>query len=492
MTVAAALLTEIEVSTNAAVSDWKKKEAAEFLLERVLYQAEKDEHDLAYYTSCKSENARKQSGSYYTPVDVAKFFWNQFFFAKGIADAQSATGLLCTHRFIEPSCGSGVLVYTLLRKFLELGVSLEAMRDLDLHLVDVNDCALDYSRRQFSLINSTLGDVYFSPSFENKDFLIYDGMKSDRPIVFFGNPPFVSNPKGATWKNTYADFMDRCLQEATPLAAIHFIVPLSIAFSRDYSALRHKLRLQNFAVYASHFDNIPDTLFKSGKPQSRNSNRANSQRCTIISVLSAKEHRLYSSELHRWNTADRATLLNRQTHFEEVTNYRLGDQFIRPSSPEMARYLQCQKFTHFLGDLVQAKGRHNLYIGSVARNYISVRGEAADGVQTFTFNNRHDFYRFLGIIVSDVFIDYWRSVGDGFHVTRANIMNFPVSESLDALVEYSLPMIRRIWSRRQGFEKSKLNSGAIVRSYDFSGVAPSFNQALSHLLTVDQTDNEEI
>lgn len=492
MSVTAALQRKPVITAEAKVSGWALQKSARTIVDRVLYQAEADERDLAYYTACKSEDARKKSGSYYTPVDVANYFWNQYFYANGIADAQSATKFIFSHRFIEPSCGSGVLAYALLGKLLELGVSLEAMRALDLHLVDINDFALEYSRRQFSLINETLGDNFFSPHFVNEDFLSFRGIKSGKPTVFFGNPPFVSNQRGATWKNTYADFMDRCLQEATQLAAIHFIVPLSIAFSRDYSALRNKLRQQNFAVYASHFDNIPDTLFKSGKPESSNSNKANSQRCTIVSAISAKEHRLYSSELYRWNTADRATFLSRCARFEDVTNYKLGDQFIRPSSPEMAEYLQCSKFKFSLGDLTQKNGGHSLYVGGVARNYISVRGEVASGVQTFNFKNKNDFYRFLGLIVSDVFLDYWRSVGDGFHVTRANILDFPISVPLDDFVARSLPKIKRMWARRKEFEKSKLNSGSIVRSYDFSGVAPLLNQALSLSLTVEQTDSEGI
>lgn len=48
--------------------------AAKLLLDRALQQAEKDERDLAYFSSCGSEQARKQSGSYYTPADVSGFF----------------------------------------------------------------------------------------------------------------------------------------------------------------------------------------------------------------------------------------------------------------------------------------------------------------------------------------------------------------------------------------------------------------------------------
>ena len=463
---------------------------AKLILNRVLHQAEKDERDLAYHTPCKSEQARKQSGSYYTPVDVAKFFWNQFFDASGISNPKQATAFVERHRFIEPSCGSGVLVYALLGKLLDLGIPLETMRNLDLHLVDFNTSALDYARRQFSLINAALGADYFAPCFEHTDFLTYEGLKSPRPIIVFGNPPFVSNPKGAKWKNTYADFFDRCLEVAAPLGAVHFIVPLSIAFSRDYSNLRDKLRSGCFAVYASHFDNIPDTLFKSGKPQSDNTNKANSQRCTIISAFVNREHRLYSSPLHRWNTSERSALLAGPTKFHDVTEYRMSDQFIRPTSIAMARYLQHQEFAYHLGDLTDARGSHVLHIGGVARNYISVRGETGSGVQAFAFNDRNSFYRFLGVVASDIFLEYWRSVGDGFHVTRSNVLEFPVSKQLKVLIEASVPGINAMWKRRHSYEKTKLNSGTVVHSYDFSAVAPVLKDVLSQVSRNEKTRNE--
>ena len=165
MNIAAPLQKDKKQPANVSSYERTVADGAKMILDRVMHQAEKDERDLAYYTPCKSEQARKQSGSYYTPVDVARFFWNQFFDASNISGPEQATAFVRNHRFIEPSCGSGVLVYALLRKLLDLGVPLEAMHDLDLHLVDINAASLDYAKRQFSVINSALGAYYFSPYF---------------------------------------------------------------------------------------------------------------------------------------------------------------------------------------------------------------------------------------------------------------------------------------------------------------------------------------
>jgi hypothetical protein len=70
-------------------------------------------------------------------------------------------------------------------------------------------------------------------------------------------------------------------------------------------------------------------------------------------------------------------------------------------------------------------------------------------------------------------LEYWRSVGDGFHLTKRNILDFPVSKNIDNYVEQSLQKARRVWYSRRKHEKSKLNSGKILRSYDFTGALPS-------------------
>lgn len=480
----------IKSPENILLSGQSLSRAAKSLLDQILHQAEKDEKDLAYCTPCRSEQARKQSGSYYTPVDVARFFWSQYFDAAGICDSKQAVKFVRQHRLIEPSCGSGVLVYSLLAKLLDLGVPVEVMRDLDLHMVDLNLSALQYAKRNFMAINDALGADYFTPFFEHTDFLSYAPVKSKRRIVFFGNPPFVSNPRGSAWKNTYADFVDRCLEFNSPLATLHFILPLSISFSRDYRLLREKMRAERYLVFASHFDNIPDALFKSGKPHNSNTNKANSQRCTIVTAFSGTEHGLYSSPLHRWNAAYRATLLSGRIKFYDVTNYRLSDQFIRPSSEAIALYLQDKNLSHKLGDLLDEQGTHKIFVASVARNYISIRSEAYSGTHEFALRTQRDFYRFLAIITSDVFFQYWQSVGDGFHVTRSNVLDFPVSDSLSTLVDASVSQIKAMWSHRRQFQKKKLNSGRIVHSYDFSRTALGFQGTLPHS-TIDQMRDDK-
>lgn len=449
------------------------------ILESILSQAEADERELSYHSECRSETARRQSGSYYTPIDVADFFWAQFFYGLNISSPKQAERFLRDHTFIEPSAGSGVLIFSLLKKLVALGVSPSTFGDLDLRIIDINRTSLNYIQGKIAAFNSYFGVELLTPRYQCQDFRTFDASCLRRPSIFFGNPPFVSNPRGSTWKNIYADFISTCLKANDKCAALHFILPLSIAFSRDYSDLRRDFRGGEFSILASHFDNIPDTLFKSGKPQSANSNKANSQRCTILTAVAEGGTQVRSSGLIRWTASQRQDVLGALPTYFDVSDYSLDDQFIRPQSRRIADYLQSGPFPLRLRNLVSSTGYRELHVGSVARNFIPIREQQGSGVNTFAFGCEEDFYKFLGIITSDAFLEYWRSVGDGFHLTKNNITSFPISENLYEAVTNALPAIKHLWRARDVYRKTKLNSGTVVTSFDLNGAMPSFLNALT-------------
>jgi hypothetical protein len=298
--------------------------------------------------------------------------------------------------------------------------------------------------------------------------------KSSKPIVLFGNPPFVSNERGSSrWKNLFADFLDDSLRMAGQSGAVQFILPLSVAFSRDYTDLRRVFRDRGCRIVLSSFDNIPDTLFKSGKPKHENSNKANSQRCTILTITPADKLEILSTKLHRWAKAQREHLLSVSPTYVDVTDYSFDNQIPRPQNERILHYLALASDAPRLSDLVTEGGAHSLFIAGVARNYIGVRDHSGNGTHELRFRTRSDFFKVLHLISSDLFFDYWLSVGDGFHLTRSNIRNFPLHGALAKGLESRLTEERKIWTQRENYKKSKLNSGRELYSYDFSGAFSS-------------------
>lgn len=440
-----------------------------------MVDSEKAELRLSYLSACGSEKARKQSGSYYTPADVALFFWREFFGFHGLHDRKTGLAYLRSHRFVEPAAGAGALIFALLHRFAALGVLPAELAEIELHVIDVNKRALNFIKKQFAQVAADWGVDFKGINFVCADFRTVKFDHSDKPAVIFGNPPFVSNPPGTSnWKNLFADFVELSLKHAGAKGTLHFILPLSLAFSRDFRRLRNMLTDQTREVVFSHFDNIPDTLFKSGKPEHTNTNKANSQRCSIVTARPSEVPRVLSTELHRWSRLARASRLSQSPIYYDVSSFRFDDQVPRPVCRFILDYLDkghgCTRF----GDLVSPNGAHELHLAAVARNFIGVREEPTPGSHILRFEAPEDFYRALLLLTSDIFYAYWRTIGDGFHITRANVLGFPISPELHSALSAQVPAAMNLWAARISARKGKKNAGRPIYSYDFSALTPSF------------------
>src|SRR4051812_35297986 len=100
----------ITYSSAAFASGWERT------LDRIIGETEAAELELALSGSASIPDQRKASGSYYTPADVAAHFWNLFFRHHEIQDAGALRDLVARTDFVEPSAGSGIFVFSFVRK----------------------------------------------------------------------------------------------------------------------------------------------------------------------------------------------------------------------------------------------------------------------------------------------------------------------------------------------------------------------------------------
>lgn len=443
-------------------------------IEAIQRHSEEAEEKLSYISECKSEHERKKLGSYYTPTDVADFFWRELFAQNELLDAKDALSFLRKHHFVEPAAGAGALIFALFKRFLRFGVTAEQLAEIELSIIDVNNNALAFVEKQIKFLSGAWNVSFNRVRLIRDDFLSHDLSSGLKPYFFFGNPPFVANEKGRyTWKNIYADFLAKALTHVSKEGGIHFIVPLSVAFSRDYSVLRAMIMDTRGTVCLSNFDNIPDNLFKSGKPSHTNTNKANSQRCTILTVLPGRPKKLLSTPLLRWSKKDRADLLSQSPDYFDVSDYNFDQQFPRPENRAVLDYLDLAADSPTLGSIVSKNGSHKLFVAGVARNYVSLRDGPANGVHVLGFESDNDFFLGLGVLSSDLFLSYWLSIGDGFHLTKGNIFNFPLHHTLVQECQRNVPALRLTWKLRQRFQKKKINSGRMTKSFDLRDAVPS-------------------
>lgn len=358
-------------------------------LVRALYASEQAEMELSYLGpefNTGGEDQRLSTGSYYTPIDATNFFWDKFFAQSHEARGDNLDEWIARTHFIEPAVGAGALFFGLLLKLFDLGASKHILSNIRVDLCDINLAALHFLRAQIEKVERTAKFEFPNVRLIQADFLNWKPESEDwfQPFVF-ANPPFVKNSAGSRWKNSFADFSEKALNLTQLGGFVAFIVPLSLCFSRDYSALRRQIRQDGRAFAFSNFDNIPDTLFKSGKPKSSNSNKANSQRCTIFTGVPSERPSLRATRLLRWQVGERKTVLSSQPELIDISDYAHDDQFPRPIGPDQVRSYGGAHRLRTLRELVAPSGQHQVAVSAVARNFVGVRDPYSAGTNLFSF-----------------------------------------------------------------------------------------------------------
>lgn len=439
-------------------------------IDRAIAAAEEAELELSRQGAHAPAEQRKASGSYYTPSDVAGHFWDLFFRHHRIVDLASLLAFTSSNDLVEPSAGSGMFVFSFLRKAASLGATPENLAGLRFHVIDINLSALRFFAEQMRQIETAAAVRFNGIGPSQSDFLEWATSTHVQNAVFVGNPPFITNPRGNRWRNLYADFVAAMLQYRS-VKGVSLILPLSVCFSRDYAALRDMIREAGMGISASSYDNIPDCLFKAGKPDSINTNRANSQRCTILNLGGPDRSLREAAPLLSWSAAQRVTVLSGVPTFRRFTDADPSGQIPRPASDLLTDYMEGASGARPLRALLSKIGRPAFSVGGVARNYIGLRDYAPSesGCIPIKVSSQEEQDVILQVLSSELFFDYWRTYGDGFHVTVDLIERFPLTDKLMSRFRSGAPIARHAWASRAAYAKEKLNSGRVVRSYDFRG-----------------------
>ena len=91
---------------------------------------------------------RKLSGSFYTPFDVANFICNKVLddlYNKNLSKPGSITK---NFFLLEPSCGSGIFIFTFLKCLAERGINETELSKFHIVAVDINNNALQYIKKK--------------------------------------------------------------------------------------------------------------------------------------------------------------------------------------------------------------------------------------------------------------------------------------------------------------------------------------------------------
>ena len=405
---------------------------------------------------------RKSSGSFYTPFDVANFICNKVLDDLSYNNPSKLKKIIKDFFLLEPSCGSGIFIFTFLKCLAERGIEEKDLRKFKVVAVDINNNALDYIKQKLKEEKVNIDIKAY-----NLDFRDLNIPKTKKIPIIIGNPPFVKGDEKSTHKNVFADFLDASISKFKNNGSLCLILPLSICFSRDYVLLREKLKSLDSEIKFFNFDNIPDSLFFAGKPGSLNTNRANSQRCSIVLIKPSQRNRIFSSKLISWKRDERKTILKNKITLFEITDTNYRNQFIRPFNRqvlEMIKKANGTKAKHFLSE----EGKYILYLASVARNFISFRKKNYSQSISLTFKNKDDFLLMFAALNSKEFFFFWKSVGDGFHLSKDTISNFIISDRMHASISNNIKEIEKIYINKEEYKKTRTIRNKKYISYDFS------------------------
>jgi len=284
------------------------------------------------------------------------------------------------------------------------------------------------------------------------------------PNVIVGNPPYAAISgrsdlselssvfstfpmKGAGAGDMHPLFFEQMVRLANVSASGAMVIPLSIAFSggQQYFAMRQLIE-QTFGTWKfSFFDREPHALFGEDV-KTRN---------TIITwnrTLADRESRKMTGPLLKWRGHDRARMLRDIRHTELHSS-------IADGIPKLSSNLQSEAFDRLIAqrstmsDLVKCfystslehtftADRKTLFVGGTAYNFLNVlfrppvRLQPHTGIMStntmhaLTFSTLKDAFAAFALLSSGVSFWLWHIQGDGFHLSRAFLENFPLGPNL--------------------------------------------------------------
>lgn len=324
------------------------------------------------------------------------------------------------------------------------------------------------------------------------------------PNVIIGNPPYaaVGNRrdlgelskcfstfpyKGSSATDMHPLFFEQMVRLSGANVACSMVIPLSVAFSRgqQFHAMRLLIEETPGTWKFSFFDREPHALFGEDV-KTRN---------TIVTWTKKsfdRKSRRMTGPLMKWRGHNRAKML-RELHYTEV------QCSVEHGIPKLSSELQADCLDRLiaqgstLSDLVVSfqstclehtfEGeRRTLFVGGTAYNFLNVFFRPPSVLQPkvalMSTNTMHalgcatlkDAFAAFAILSSGIAFWLWHILGDGFHLSKGFLEDFPVGPNLfnaETFEQLSLAG-KRLWHNVQSHSVSSLNRGRASLSFPAS------------------------
>lgn len=407
-------------ATEAILADLPRRDPAWDL--DLLDDLQMDERGVLYEFSLATVDraARKSSGQFFTPDDVARFL------ADRAARFPDGT-------WIDPCCGVGNLSFWLAkaqrdpRGFVAGRLVLVDRDPLALRIACAllaTEFALDAAEYSALVARSRVADA------------LSDGFRDDPPAFDFAimNPPYVVVPRddrfrSAESRDLYAYFIERMLDLAGPAGGVVAISPQSFTSAAKFAEFRRMLgELERMDVYC--FDNVPDNVFRGIKFGSQNSNRVNSTRAAVVvgrKGSGAQRHRI--TPLLRWRSHERAQLFARADDFLAELQWDQERAFPKVEAGLVPLHAEMLAADDTVGDLAVAEATpYPLDVPVTPRYFLSAVKRVLDRghVHRLHFPTAAARDRAYVALNSSLAYWWWRVYEGGITISKSTLASIPV------------------------------------------------------------------
>lgn len=371
----------------------------------------------------QDKQAKKDSGQYYTPDDVAKVM------ARWL-DRQKGSNIC------DVACGTGKLILTYL-DFVGKSKALELLRSGKIFLYDLDETALSICKTILLLKYGKDLDPFIHAihcDFLSKDIKLPDDCK------VIANPPYASVKSiKSTWEKTdvaitskelYSMFMEKIIRQSEGSV---IITSFSFIGGKKFYPLRKVMNDYNGFIVS--FDNVPGNIFCGRKHGIFNTNTANSVRAAITVVENKETVKGFkTTPLIRYKNEERQKLLT-----NEVLEAFIGGQY-QIVSKDNSMYFKCAKELNIiwdvwqkcsnkrLGDYVKKDGKYVLSMPKTCRYFTSasVGKMNRNGQMILNIDDENVFYFVYCLINSSFAYWFWRLYDGGITYSKGLLLNLPM------------------------------------------------------------------
>jgi hypothetical protein len=314
----------------------------------------------------------------------------------------------------------------------------------------------------------------------------YPLMASGGFDVVIGNPPYIAaskvrgsydvkNYETKQASDIYAWCLERSVKILSPSGRTGMIVPLSLAFSRDFDTTRSLLYQSYGANWFSSFARIPAALF-AADVRVRN----------VIHIGSKQRDQLpNTTRLHRWFEEYRPHLMSTISYFNFSPAAwtgripKLGTQYLIDRFEELLTTATTSAVSQ---SLQTTPSPHALYYKKSAYNWLSFgRSEAPcfdsgghsiaqTKYGTIYLRTAEEAAAALLLLNGKLQFAFWVAIGDDFDVTRWMFDELPIDlTALSTKLGTSLGVeADQLWQAMQAATSYKLNAGKRVGNFNLS------------------------